>query len=129
MQIRELYHGTNGDNILHIIRLGVLWPNGEGKIYFSEGQFDSVLMHGADMKRKATFAIKLRVTFPETAALQLAATMGVADTLIVKTGVPVEAEVLELYVREPGGSTVKVVKGVREITEYLDKPLPPAAPE
>ena len=61
MQVRDLYHGTNGDNILEIIRLGVLKPNTEDKLFFSEWRFDSVL-HGADSRRKAAFAVKLRVT-------------------------------------------------------------------
>jgi hypothetical protein len=52
MQVRDLYHGTNGDNILEIIRLGVLKPNTEDKLFFSEWRFDSVL-HGADSRRKA----------------------------------------------------------------------------
>ena len=68
METRDLFHGTNGDNILAIMREGLLRPNHEGKIYFSERRFDSVLMHGADMKRKATFAVKLRVTIPTSAA-------------------------------------------------------------
>ena|ERR1700730_14452569 len=119
MQIRELYHGTNGDNILQIIRHGMLRPNAEGKMFFSEQKFDSVLMHGADTKRKATFAVKLRVTILTTAALQQAATAGVSDTLIVTTAMPLQVQVLELYVREPRASTVKTIRGIPDITKYL----------
>ena len=49
--VRDLYHGTNGDNILRIIRLGTLEPNAEGKLFFSQWRFDSVLMHGPDSRR------------------------------------------------------------------------------
>ena len=119
MQIRDLYHGTNGDNILQIIRSGLITPNADGKIYFSERHFDSVLMHGADIKRKATFAVKLRVTIPGTAALQQAATAGVADTLIVATTESLQVQILELYVREPRASVVKTIKGVAEIKRCL----------
>jgi hypothetical protein len=119
MQVRELYHGTNGDNILEIVRQGVLRPNQDGKIYFSERRFDSVLMHGADAKRRATFAVKVRVTIPPTAGLTRSPTAGVADTLVVATSVPLPAEVLELYVREPRARTAKTVKGRTEIAKYL----------
>ncbi len=119
MQIRELYHGTTGDNILQIIREGVLRPNVEGKIYFSEWRFESVLMHGADTKRKATFAVKVRVTVPTTATLQRLATPGVSDTLVITTTMPVPAQVLELYIREPRATTTKTIKGAQEILKYL----------
>ena len=62
MQNRDLFHGTTGDNILAILRKGAIWPDLDGKIYFSEWRFDSVLMHGADRRRASTFALKLRVT-------------------------------------------------------------------
>jgi hypothetical protein len=119
MQVRDLYHGTNGDNILEIIRLGAIKPNTDGKLCFSEWRFDSVLMHGADMRRKATFAIKLRVTIAPPAVVQHAATAGVADTLIVSTTMPLRVQVLELYVREPRASNVKAIKGTAEIKKYL----------
>jgi hypothetical protein len=119
MQIRDLYHGTSGDNILEIIRLGALKPNADGKLFFSEWRFDSVLMHGADMRRKAAFAIKLRVTIAPPAALQQAPTAGVTDTLIVSTTMPLPVQVLELYVREPRASSVKTIRGMVEIKKYL----------
>ena len=119
MQTRDLYHGTNGDNILEIIRLGVLKPNAEGKIFFSESRFDSVLMHGADLRRKATFAVKLRVTIAPPAVLQHVTTPGVRDTLVVSTTMPLRVQVLELYVREPRASTIKTIRGTAEIQKYL----------
>ena len=119
MQFRELYHGTNGDNILEIMRLGLLRPNAQGKIYFSEWRFDSVLMHGGDLRRKATFAVKLRVTIPSTAGVERNATHGVADTLVVSTGLPLHVTVLELYAREPQATKVKTIKGMEEVRKYL----------
>jgi hypothetical protein len=118
MQTRDLYHGTTGDNILEIIRQGRLRP-AAGKIYFSERRFDSVFMHGADRKRKATYAVKMRVTIPTAASLQQAATAGVSDTLIITTEMPLQVQILELYIREPRGSTVTTIRGAREITKHL----------
>jgi hypothetical protein len=119
MEIRDLFHGTSGDNIIAMMREGMLRPNREGKIYFSERQFDSVLMHGADSKRKLTFAIKVRVSLPPTATAAKAATAGVADTLVVTTSMPLKAEVLELYVREPRATSLKTIKGRIEIAKFL----------
>jgi hypothetical protein len=119
MQVRDLYHGTNGDNILEIVRLGFLKPNTEGKLFFSEWRFDSVLMHGADLRRKAAFAVKLRVTIAPPAVLQQVATAGVSDTLIVSTTMPLRVQVLELYVRESRSSAVKTIRGTSEIKKYL----------
>lgn len=121
MEIRDLFHGTNGDIILTIMREGLLRSNREGKIYFSERRFDSVLMHGADIKRKVTFAVKVRVTIPVTARVARAATAGVADTLLVTTAVPLKAEVLELYVREPRAMGVTTLRGKIEIANFLSK--------
>lgn len=119
MQVRELFHGTTGDNIIAIIREGQVRPNRDGKIFFGEQRFDSVLMHGADSRRKAAFAIKVRVTIPTTAGVAHVATSGVALTLVVTTNAPVKAEVLEMYVREPGAITVKTFKSRAEILNYL----------
>jgi hypothetical protein len=119
MEMRELFHGTDGDNINAIMREGQLRPNRDGKLYFSERRFDSVLMHGADIKRKATFAVKLRVSIPPATSVARAATAGVADTLVVTTSIPLRAEVLELYVREPRATTVKTIKGRMEIAKFL----------
>jgi hypothetical protein len=76
-------------------------------------------MHGADIRRKATFAVKLRVSIPPAASLARAATAGVADTLIVATSIPVRAEVLELYIRESRATTVKTIKSRMEIAKFL----------
>jgi hypothetical protein len=119
MQVRDLFHGTNGDNIIAIIREGQVRPNRDRKIFFAEQKFDSVLMHGADTRRKATFAVKLRVIIPPTAAVARVSTPGVDLTLVVTTTAPLKAEVLEMYVREPGAITVKTFKSRTEILNYL----------
>ncbi len=118
-QLRDLYHGTNGDNILEIIQHGSLAPGSGGKIFFSERRFDSVLMHGADKRRNATFAVKLRVTIPSTASVRQTVTPGVADTLVVTTTTALPAEVLELYVRQPHATTVQTIAGKVAIVKYL----------
>ena len=88
MSTRELFHGTNGDNILNIMDQGQMIP-ADGKLFFSESRPDSVLMHGADIKRKLTFAVKVRVQIPDTAALDRHSTPGVQDTLVLKTNAPI----------------------------------------
>jgi hypothetical protein len=119
MQNRDLFHGTTGDNILAILRKGAIWPDLDGKIYFSEWRFDSVLMHGADRKRKAAYAVKIRVTIPSTATPQKTSTPGVTDTLVITTPVPLRCDVLELYIREARSRTVKKIAGEAAIKEYL----------
>jgi hypothetical protein len=121
METRELYHGTTGDNILQILRYRQMRPNAEGKIFFSQRRYDSVLMHGADKKRMLTFAIKARVHVPEGATLDLGATPGVADTLVLNTTGPVTAEVLDLYVRKPRASQVETVHGATNIERFLKR--------
>ena len=119
MAVRELYHGTKGDNILDIIRSGVMKPNSNREIFFSEHNFASVLMHGADTKRKLTFAIKLSVEVPEDAVAKRKATHGVADTWIVSTAKPIRVKVMELYVREPRSAAVKKIVGASKISAFL----------
>jgi hypothetical protein len=119
MQRRELYHGTDGDSALAIARFGQIRPNAEGRIYFSEWSYESVLMHGADLKRKATFALKLRVDIPDDASLQRTSTAGVQDSLIVLTAQVLSVEAVILYVREPRSPEVRAIDGVIEIIKFL----------
>lgn len=121
MTIRELYHGGNGDKILQILRSRQMRPDSQGKIFFSEHRYDSVLMHGGDLKRKLTLAVKVCVQIPPGAALDRTATPGVADTLVLTTAVPIHADVLELYVRRPNATTVEVVRGPTDIQKFLTK--------
>jgi hypothetical protein len=119
--IRELYHGGNGDKILQILVSRQMQPDSQHKIYFSESRYESVLMHGADLKRKLTFAVKVRLQIPSGTALTKSATPGVADTIVVTTAVPIQAEVLELYVRKPRTAAVDVVRGAADIHKFLTK--------
>jgi hypothetical protein len=119
MSARDLFHGTNGDNILQIMQDKLLKPS-DGKLFFSEGRPDSVLMHGADVKRKLTFAIKARVQIPAGVELLRHSTPGVADTLVLKTTAAVPVEILELYVRRPQATSLEVVSGAEAIKRFLD---------
>jgi hypothetical protein len=116
---RDLYHGTNGDNILKIIQEGMIRPNSEQQIFFSENSPQSVLMHGGDTKRKKTFAVKARVEIPGGASYQRRTTMGVQDTFVVTTPVPLSVEILELYFREPHGTQLHTVSGTTAIRALL----------
>jgi hypothetical protein len=120
MPTHDLYHGTNGDHILEILRDGRMRPDTDGKIYFAEYRYDSVLMHGGDLKRMLALAVKVRVAIPQGAGLERAATPGVADTLVLVTAQPVPAEILEMYVRRPRASEVEVVRGAARIQAFLD---------
>jgi len=119
MEIRELYHGTSGDNILKILRSRLMRPNIDGKIFFSQYRFDSAFMHGPDLKRKLTFAIRAQVKIPDGSLLQRCATPGVANTLVLLTKTAVFAKVLDLYVRKPQGGPVETVRGTAAIERFL----------
>jgi hypothetical protein len=123
MQTRTLFHGANGDNILGILNTAQIVPSAQGEVFFSEHRWDSVLMHGADQRRRAAFACKVEITVPNDATLVRKATPGVADTLVLQTRQPVRARVLELFVRKPGedGFTLEEVRGEVEIRAYLMK--------
>jgi hypothetical protein len=121
MTIRELYHGGNGDKILQILESRQMQPDPQHKIYFSESRYESVLMHGGDLKRKLTLAIKVRVQLPSGTASARTITPGVADTITITTSVPIHAEVLELYVRKPKAITVEVIRGPTDIRRFLAK--------
>jgi hypothetical protein len=119
MAARLLYHGTNGDAILGIIDSGMIKPN-HGRIFFSEWNWQSVLMYGPDFKRNAAFAVRLKVHIPEVGRFATS-TPGVADTLVVMTRLSLRAEVLELYIRRPtpDGMEVEHIFGAGPIRTFL----------
>jgi len=119
--MRELYHGTTGDNILGIMHTRSLRPGVDGTLFFSENRFESVLMHGADRRRGASFAVKMRVHLPPGVTTERIATPGVVDTLSVRTTFPILADVLELYVRQARASSVQVIRGAADIQRFLQK--------
>ena len=116
-----LYHGTDGDSILSILTTGELRPNDQGEIYFSQWEWPPALMHGNDSKRKAHFVIQVRVQIPKTAGRLLKSTPGVRNTVVIQTGIPIKAQVLELYIRRPTpeGFSVCEVKGSEAIRAAL----------
>lgn len=117
--IRTLFHGTDGDSILQLLKTRQMRPDSEGRIFFSENRYESVLMHGGDLKRKLTFAVKVQVHVPTEASIQRVATKGVDDTLVLVSRVPVRVDVLELYVRRPRGTTVETLQGAASIERFL----------
>lgn len=121
MQLRQLYHGTTGDNILSILDSGKMNPSAQHEMFFSSSSWQTVLMYGADRKRGAAFAIKVAVTIPEHIIQLNASTPGNPDTLILQTIEPLPAQVLELYVRKPGddGFEIERILGELPIRNYL----------
>jgi hypothetical protein len=120
MKIYELFHGTDGDAILSIIRDASMRPNAEHKIFFSE-RFDDALQHGADLKRKLTFAVKVQVSLPATATLERTSKPGNPLTVIVTSTTPLPASILELYVRTPHQQHLQIVKGLAAIKALLSQ--------
>jgi hypothetical protein len=116
-----LYHGTDGDSILNIIKTRQIRPNSEGEIYFSQWEWAPAMMHSREKKRKATFVIMVRVQIPKNAVRVPKATEGVRSTLVIQTKTPIEAEVLEMHVRRPGpdGFIFQHVKGLDAIRTAL----------
>jgi hypothetical protein len=115
---RELYHGANGDNILEIMESGFLRPS-KGQVFFSRASPGSVLMHGADTKRMATFSIKVLATIPAEVETVSKATPGVPDTLVVHTTEPIRVQVKELYMRKPRETSFEVITGAENIKRVL----------
>ena len=120
MKIYELYHGTDGDSILSIIRDTTIRPNAEHKVFFSE-RFDDALQHGGDLKRKLTFAVKAQVTLPATASLERTTKPGNPLTVIVTSNTPLPTTILELYVRTPHQQHLHIVKGSAAIKTFLSR--------
>lgn len=120
MKTYELYHGTDGDNILSILRDGSMRPHAGHEIFFSE-RFEDALQHGGDLKRKLTFAFKAQVVLPSTASLERTAKPGNPLTVIVKSIAPLPTTILELYVRTPHQQHLQVVKGAAAIKTFLSR--------
>jgi hypothetical protein len=117
-----LYHGAPGDAILQIIADGAMRPDSDHKIYFSELPNDA-LMHGADRKRKATFAFKATVRIPAGASQARISVPGNPRTVLITTVIPVPVEILELYIRQPRETEISTIRGAAIIKSYLMQPV------
>jgi len=121
MATMELYHGTKADNILSILREGVVRPqNGEIYVGRFESQFHWLFQYGADTSRSAAFVIKIRAHLPENCSPKRVSRPGApADAWVLETNVPIRVEVLQLFVRHRPGEPIEVKNGPREIGNYL----------
>lgn len=117
----ELFHGAPGDNILSIIQDRSMRPDPDHRVYYSQ-RFEDALQHGADIKRKAAFAFKAKVTVPAGASLGREQRPGNPLAVIVTTVQPLPTQILELYVRPARATQVEIIKGVEAIKHYLSKP-------
>jgi len=122
MEIRHLYHGADGDRILGILTWREIRPNTTGEVFFSEWRPESVFMHGADRRRRASFAARLEVSIPRDLQQNRCSTPGVLDTLVIRTTRPLRARVVELYVRRlhEGRAEVERVIGEADIRRFLE---------
>jgi hypothetical protein len=121
MAIHEFFHGTKADNILNILRDGVIRPQ-HGEIYV--GKFESqshwLFQYGADTSRSAAFVVKLRAHLPENCSPKRVSRAGApADAWVLETDAPVRVEVLQLFVRRRPGEPIEVKNGPLEISNYL----------
>jgi len=114
----ELFHGSDGDSILNIIREGVMRPDRDNRIYFS-AVLEDVFQHGADSKRKAAFGFKARIALPAGASQRREARPGNPIAVIVTSALPVPTEIVELYVRQPRAARYETISGVLAIKAYL----------
>ena len=120
MSTDVLYHGTNGDNILSIIKSGEMRSGADGKVFFARFRWDSALMHGPDSKRGASFVVKVEIELPDGAVRSYESTKGVNDTLVIITTCPIPTKVLELHVRVASRPFVfKHIIGEERIKAYL----------
>lgn len=121
MLIRKLFHGAEGDKILSIINSREIRPNSSGEIFFSEYRYDAVFMHGADMRRKASFSVFMEVSISSEVQQTRRVTSGVQDTLVLRSTKPLPVRVLGLYVRklQDGVGKIEQISGEDNIRQYL----------
>jgi hypothetical protein len=122
MSAGTYFHGANGDKILSIIATGQLRPNEKNEVFCSRFRWESCLMHGADLMRKASFVIKVSIETPADVGQSLVQTPGVRDTVVFQTDTPLPAKVLELFVRRlhEDGAQVDRILGEEAIIRYLN---------
>jgi len=120
MAAQELYHGTKGDNVLRILRGGVIRPK-DGQIFFckQDSQLQTLFVHGADASRDAAFVIKVKVHIPGHDQLKPRVTPGVPDTWVLTTSTPVKAEIEALLIRRRPGQPFATVTGFAESNNVL----------
>jgi hypothetical protein len=116
----EVFHGTEGANILNILKDGSIRPDVSHEVYFST-RFEDALQHGADMQLHASFAFRGEVTIVSGASVQRVSRPGNPSTMLVTTTLPLPISIVELYVRlgRAGEFELKQVKGAAEIKAYL----------
>jgi hypothetical protein len=120
MNTKELYHGTKADNILSIMKEGLIRPN-NGKIYCarSESEYPTLFQYGADTSRGAAFVIKVRAELLDNSRFKAVSRPGAPrDAWALETGLPLKVEVLKLYVRIRPGEPVRTLEAP-QIAEYL----------
>jgi|SRR5262249_30959955 len=121
MAIQEFFHGTNANNILSILREGVIRPH-QGAIYIGrfESQFHWLFQYGADTSRGAAFVIKVRAHLTGTCAPKRVSRPGApVDAWVLETNMPIRVEILQLFVRHRPGEPIEVKNGPTEIGAYL----------
>ena len=121
MASQEFYHGTKADNILNILREGVIRPH-RGEVYVGkfESQFHWLFQYGADTTRNAAFVIKVRAYLPENCTPKRVTRPGApVDAWVLETNIPIRVEVLQLFVRHRPDEPVEKKNGPGEISNYL----------
>lgn len=93
-----LYHGADGDKILYIVNNGKMMPDSQNEIYFDETNPRNCFVHGADLKRHASFVLKIEADLDGLHCYR-AQKPGNPTTLVVSTIAPLPVAVVEMYAR------------------------------
>ncbi len=98
MDTRKLWHGADGDKVLHILETHKIIPDSQNEIYFDESNFANCFVHGTDSKRKSSFVLAVEV---ELEGIHFYRTQkpGNPTTLIVKTPAPLSIKILGMHIR------------------------------
>ena len=121
MRSEEVFHGTNGNHILEILKQGSMMPmNGEICFVKHESELHTCFVHGADQVRSAAFVVKVRIEFPENTHFRAEPRHGNRDTWVLKATSPVRAQVLKMFVRFRPGQPIHIVESAPKIREYLE---------
>jgi hypothetical protein len=98
MNIRKLWHGADGEKILHILKTGNILPDSQNEIYFDESNYANCFVHGTDSKRKSSFVLAVEAEL-EGIHFYRAQKPGNPTTLVVKTPTPFPIKVLGMHIR------------------------------
>lgn len=119
-QTITVFHGADGDKIIHILSSGRIPKSSDGWTYLNAGSMADAFFHGADTRRKKSFVLQVVVTLPsEPGSVERTSTPGVRNTIKVKGDAPVRVEMMYTRVGTRGEFAVETIRGDAQIRAYL----------